>query len=79
MAPGGVDIMEDVRCPSCRRLVARRRSDDSLEIRHRGQPLAVVRHGEVYCVGCGVSVGVEPEPGPAKVETFRALSEKEPA
>lgn len=58
MLPAACD--PDVRCPACRRLLARRRTDGALEIRQGQRLLALVRCGTVACGRCdGVSVEVE--------------------
>lgn len=51
---------EDVRCPGCGRLLAKRRDDDgAFEVAARGQLRAIVLCGEVYCSRCERTVGVQ--------------------
>lgn len=49
-----ISSVYDVRCPKCEKLVARRVSDGTLEIRIAGQTIARVRCGDIVCPRCGV-------------------------
>lgn len=68
--------MEDVRCPHCRRLVAKRREDGGFEVRHRGILQAIVDVGVLTCIVCSEVVHVVNERkvaiSPSKMEIRRS-------
>lgn len=59
----------DIRCPSCRRLLAKRRDDGALEVRQRDRTLAILHRGQLYCHECEMWVGV----GEVEPKTLRVL------
>lgn len=48
----------EVRCPTCRKLLAVRNSSGACEVLHGGHDPVVVRDGELACRRCSVVVAV---------------------
>lgn len=48
----------DLRCPRCRRLLAKRMPNGGAEIKARGRLIAVVEHGLLVCSDCDVQIQV---------------------
>ena len=48
----------DIRCPTCRKLLARRTNDGAFEIRRDHRLLAIVYSGGVRCPVCEITITV---------------------
>ena len=53
---------DDVRCPGCRRLLAKQLENGELEVKSGDRVHVRLRIGEVICPGCSVSVRLAAPP-----------------
>jgi len=51
-------MSDDVRCPECSRLLAKKNDDGELLIRYRDRYAVTVKVGNVTCMKCGYSISV---------------------